>query len=205
MAAEDWEKLSEKKMIKILEEVNVHIEPVKFQPASTSMRRRRLPFYQDHALLEISDTETTPPLRKYALYAPGDVRMITWKNDVIYTLNEDYGIDLGEQTVSAYLDFFLSYVRGTHGHFHLVESVDDISWKEEPPPQGRKVMQDMISPLARVGYDPQTGYELSGFFLFKDALFKTRIHISPKGIVELSDEELMIEGLPVLEDLAGAA
>jgi hypothetical protein len=38
--------------------------------------------------------------------------------------------------------------------------------------------------------------------VFKDSLFKTKVHVKKDGLVSMSDEELKIEGMPVLQDAA---
>ena len=43
---------------------------------------------------------------------------------------------------------------------------------------------------------------LEAFMVFKDSLFKTRVHVRQNGIVSMSDEELKIEGMPVMQDVA---
>ena len=39
---------------------------------------------------------------------------------------------------------------------------------------------------------------------FKDSLFKAMCHVSPDGMVSLTDEELRIEGMPITPDTAQA-
>jgi AGCS family alanine or glycine:cation symporter len=43
---------------------------------------------------------------------------------------------------------------------------------------------------------------LEAYMVFKDSMFKTRIHVKKYGLVSMSDEELKIEGMPVLQDTA---
>jgi hypothetical protein len=123
-------------------------------------------------------------------------------NQPIYELNERAPIFLNERTVVEYVKFFFNYVRGRHGRFSVIEKIDDIKWQVEPPLQGRKVMQDMLSPITVVGRDSDGTFHVEGFMVFKDSLFKTKIHVKPEGIVSMSEEELKIEGMPVLNDTA---
>ena len=107
-----------------------------------------------------------------------------------------------DDNVAAYAKFFFNYVRGRNGRFLIVETIDDVRWQVEPPVQGRKVMQEMLSPVTLESRDAEGTYTLSAFMVFKDALFRTKIHVQKDGLVMMSEEELAVEGMPVLQDLA---
>lgn len=199
---EDWQKLDPEKAVRILKEVNPHLEPVPFRAETTTVRVQYLPFYRGYEFLELTDLSAVPAVRKYALYKPGDVNVVNWTNQTIYETNEKAPVVLDEDTVVSYVKFFFGYVRGRHGRFLIIETIDDIKWQVEPPLQGRKVMQDMLEPVTLVGRDAEGTFDLEAFMVFKDSLFKTKIHVRKDGLVSMSDEELKIEGMPVLQDAA---
>lgn len=70
-----------------------------------------------------------------AVHRPDGITVLDWTNAPIYKLNESVPIVLDDKTVGFYVRFFFTYVRGRHGRFLIVESVDDIAWKDEPPPR----------------------------------------------------------------------
>jgi hypothetical protein len=199
---DDWQKLDAEKTARILSEVNPHLEPVPFSMESTAIRTQKIPFYKDFEFLELTDMSAVPAARKYAIYKPGSVSVITWTNQAIYDMNEKAPIVLNDRTVVPYVRFFFNYVRGRHGRFVIVEGIDDIKWQVEPPLQGRKVMQEMLSPVAVTGQDEDGTYNLEAYMVFKDSLFKTRVHVKKDGLVSMSEEELKIEGMPILQDFA---
>lgn len=200
--AEDWQKLDSDKAAKILEEINPFLEPVPFRPDMTTLRVHPLLFYKEYSLYELTDLSAVPGARKYALYKPGDVNVINWTNQPIYEANEKAPIVINARTVTDYVKFFFNYVRGRHGRFLIIESIDDIRWQIEPPVQGRKVMQEMLSPVTIVGEEKNGTINLEAFMIFKDSLFKTLIHVAKDGLVSMSGEELKIEGMPILQDTA---
>ena len=199
---EDWQKLDSDKAAQVLSELNAHLEPIPFSPDSTTIRSQKLPFYRDYALFELTDLSAIPGARKYAIYKPGDVNVITWTNQAIYETNEKAPIHLTEDTVVNYVRFFFNYVRGRHGRFLIIETIDDVRWQIEPPAQGRKVMQEMLEPVTLIGQDADGTFNLEAFMIFKDSLFKTQIHVKPDGLVSMSNEELKIEGMPISQDMA---
>jgi hypothetical protein len=199
---EDWQKLDPEKAARILSEVNPHLEPVPFSAENTTIRVQRLSFYKGYELCELTDLSAVPGARKYAIYKPGDVNIINWTNQAIYETNEKAPIVLDERNVVDYVKFFFNYVRGRHGRFLVIETIDDIRWQVEPPLQGRKVMQEMLEPVSVTSQDADGTFNLDAFMVFKDSLFKTKVHVKKDGLVSMSDEELKIEGMPVLQDAA---
>ncbi len=199
---EDWQKLDVEKAARILSEINPELEPVPFSMESTTVRSQKLPFYKDYEFIELTDMSAVPGARKFAIYKPGDVNVINWTNQTIYEANEKAPIKLDDRNVVPYVKFFFNYVRGRHGRFLIIETIDDIRWQVEPPLQGRKVMQEMLSPVAIAGQDDEGTYNLEAYMVFKDSLFKTQIHVKADGLVSMSEEELKIEGMPILQDSA---
>lgn len=200
--AEDWQKLDSENAKRVLEEINPKLTPVPFRVESTTVRFQKLPFYREHMLYELTDLSTVPGARKYAVCKPGDVNIINWTNQPIYETNEKAPIVLDEESIIAYVKFFFGYVRGRHGRFWVIETIDDVRWQVEPPAQGRKIMQEMLEPVTLISQDPDGTYNLDAFMVFKDSLFRTQIHVKKDGLVSMSDEELKIEGIPVLQDSA---
>lgn len=203
---ETWEKLGADEAAAVLAAVNPFIDPVPFNSKTTTVRRQPLRFYDQYSFYELTDLSAIPSVRKYALASlkggqqKNDVRMITWTNQPIYEANEKGPIRIDDGNVADYVRFFFNYVRGRHGRFVIVETVDDIRWQVEPPLQGRKVMQDMLFPVTVTGRDEDGAWQLKACMIFKDSLFSTKIHVRPDGLVALSDEELKIEGMPVIPD-----
>ena len=199
---EDWQKPDAARVQGIFDEVNSCLEPVFFDKDSTTLRTQKLSFYRDYEFIELTDLSAVPGARKYALYKQGDVNVIDWTNQAIYEVNEKAPVVLDERTVTDYVRFFFNYVRGRHGRFQIIETVDDIRWQVEPPLQGRKVMQEMLEPVTILSREDDGTFNLEAFMVFKDSLFKTKIHVNADGLVSMSDEELKIEGMPVMQDAA---
>ena len=197
----DWQKCDPIKAVKILEHINPHVEPVPMKVDSTTVRERDLPFYKDLKFYEMTDLSAIPGARKYAMANDNTVYMVNWTNAPIYQANAGEKLDLDDQSVRDYVKFFFAYVRGRHGRFIIVESFEDIKWQNEPPAQGRKVIQEMLHPVTVLNQDSDGTYNLECYMVFKDSLFRTLVHVEANGNVSMSDEELKIEGMPVIQDV----
>lgn len=186
-----------------LEEIGPALEGVRFKPGSLVAMGQDLTFYPGYRFLDLADHDSLPPKRRFVVYKPGHVVVLNWTNEPIYALNEKAPVSLDDVKVVDYVRFFFTYVRGRHGRFIITEAVDDINWKEDPPPAARKAIGKMLEPVRVTGIDADGTYNLLARMMFKDSLFKSNVHVKPDGLVSLSGEELLIEDMPVLDDTFG--
>ena len=160
-----------------------------------------LPFYPGCQLVEITDHGVQPPQSSIVIVKDKEeVRLLDWTNGPIYDLNEQIPVQITKDNVSEFVKFFFTYVAGRHGRFLICESVDDVAWKDEPAPAARKAIAQMIKPVTITGEQPDGTYDLRANMMFKDSLFESAIHVTQVGQVSLSDEELLVENMPVVED-----
>jgi hypothetical protein len=181
-----------------LRDINPALEEVSFDPASTDIKSRDLPFYPKHMAVEISDGDTT----RHAIYNErhGEVFPITWRNDVIYHLNDIVPVEIDRDTVVPYVNFFFHFVKGRHGRFMLIDNASEINWKDAPDKKGVQALDRMIQPLHVEEISSDGTYTLPSYMIFKDSLFKADAKVEENGLVNLVDEELLVEDLPVYED-----
>ncbi len=191
---------------RILAETESAFEGVSFDPLETTIMAANVGFYRGYKLLEISNDAVMPSIKRYIIYSPQYWRLLDYTNQTIYDLNEKIPLELDTPNIGDYIRFFFHFVKGRHGHFHIVESVDDVRWKEDPPPQARKAVGSMIEPitLKMIGKGSEEGI----FFcvvhvMFKNALFKMDVNVDPKGFVTITNEELLIDDMPILDDVLG--
>lgn len=163
-----------------------------------------LSFYPGHRFMEIADHSVMPPRRVFAIQDPAKVMtLLDWTNGPIYALNTSAPIRLTDKNVTEYVRFYFNYTRGRHGRFLITETIDDIAWREEPPASARKAIGGLIEPLRVIGMEDDGTFVLNARLIFKDSLFKARILVRPDGQVGMSDEELVIEDIPVMDDALG--
>lgn len=163
-----------------------------------------LPFYPGYNLASIT---AAPEQKLFAIYnekTPDEPPVfLDWTNAPIYALNARVPLKLDKKTVAGYVRFFFTYVRGQHGRFLIAENTDDIKWREEPPPAACKAVAKMLEPLSVKDTMPDGTFVLDATMIFRDSLFRSRIHVKPDGLTSLSGEELLIGDMPVLDDTFG--
>ena len=183
--------------------VNPHLDQT-FEPAGTSVMVHDLSFYKGYFLAELSRHDHYPPLVRYAVCNDkGDVHILNWSNETIFRLNKSVPVLINEDTMSDYVRFFFTYVRGPHGRFLIIDSVDDIEWREEPAPAGRKALGRMIEPMYVKSREKDGTIIFKLCVVFKDSLFQAEAHLKADGRLSMTNEELLVEDIPVADDLLG--
>lgn len=203
MFKDAFTKVDKAKAAQIIAAVNPLLD-IKFDHDASNVMSHELSFYPGHHLVEISRHDENPPAtRNVIISSNGEITLLNWTNEPIFSLNEKLPILINEDTKADYVRFFFNYVRGSHGRFLIINTVDDIDWREEPAPAGRKALSKMIGPLS-LKRKEQDGTDIfHASMVFKDSLFATEVILRPDGKISLQNEELLVEDIPVADDVFG--
>ncbi len=187
----------------MVNQVNPHLD-IQFDPAATTVMVHALSFYEGHFVVELSRHDQHPPVMRMAVgNDKAEIMILNWTNEPIYELNRLAPITLSEDNMSDYVRFFFNYVRGSHGRFLIIDSVDDIDWREEPAPAGRKALGKMIEPMRVKSREADGSVIFALCIVFKDSLFAAEALLMPDGKLSLRNEELLVEDIPVADDVFG--
>jgi hypothetical protein len=202
---------------KMLADITKDIAPVKLTAGKTEVRVAELPFFDGFKLYALSDTTLPQPNTRYALYKAGDISMMNWTNEPIYSVNERAPIKLDRKTVIPYAKFFFHYVRGQLGRFIIVEKPEEVIWLANANAKEKAEVASRLMPVTYKGIGRDNLYTLTSTVVFKNALFRTDIKIAPYemdvfdpetnqpehftiGQMKLTNEELLLEELNVPVD-----
>ncbi len=177
----------------MLTEITPMLEAKGMDVSELTIRAASLSWYDEYRFYILQDHEQT----RYMLYKPGDAEMMNWTNEVIYRVNDKAPIKLDRKNVVLYSKFFFHYVRGQLGRFILVEKPDDVVWLDNVNEEEMQKVKDRLMPVSYKGIGRDNRYLLTASVIFKNALFKTNIRVASDGLMELTEEELLIENLNV--------
>lgn len=201
MFTEPFTKLEHGAAAALLDLVNPQLEISPFDTASAQIMRTSLPFFNAIDLVEITDPQATPPKKINVLFsAQGkQVFILNWKNEPIYEANKKWDLALNDENVLFYARFFFGFVKGRHGFFNIINNVSDIAWREEPTKAAKQSLSKTIEPLfiLEKGEDRWT---LQSSIIFKDSLFSAEITVHKDGRVALSNQEILVEDVPVKDE-----
>jgi len=195
-------KLGRKECAAALEIINPLLDD-SFDPSTITILGQDLSFYPGYRFLDITDYGMTPFLHKSVIYKLDHVVFLDGTNEPIYALNERGALYLAEKTVIEYTRFFFHYVQSSRGKFIIVETVDDISWREDPLLEIRKTLGTILQPMTMKKADEKDGYDLEACILVRESLIKVTVTVSKIGKPVLSNEKLLMDDLPVLDNIFG--
>lgn len=196
-------KLDPTQAARMTERLNPYMD-MAFSPQNATVMVHALPFYEGYSLVEVSRHDQHPPMVRAAVCDDkNNVTILNWTNEPIHKLNAAVPISLDDNNMMDYVRFFFTYVRGKHGRFIVIDSVDDIEWREEPAPAGRKALGKMIEPMHVTKRESDGTTIFAVCIVFRDSLFTAEAHVKPDGMIVLQNEELLVEDIPVADDLFG--
>jgi len=169
---------------------------------------QKLPFYPAWSL-------RLSTRRRPRLVSEDDEVVLDRTNAPLYELNDRGELRLSSDTVLYYVRFFFDFVGRAHRKFLIVEPGDPVAWSEVSTPEVRAQFERALMPLTYVGMNENFMMLLRATALFRDGLFRTDIVVAPvpltiagdgqhplvvytTGQLELCDEELLMENLPVM-------
>lgn len=202
---------------KLIGDIEDDIAPIKLPLDKTTGQFADLVFYDDFKLYALSDSTLPPPNTRYMLYKPGDISLMNWTNEPIYSVNERAPIKLDRKTVIPYAKFFFHYVRGQLGRFIIVEKPDEVVWLANANTKEKADVAERLIPVTYKGIGRDNLFTLTATVVFKNALFRTDIKIAPYemdvfdpelgapehftiGQMKLTNEDLLLEELNVPVD-----
>lgn len=177
----------------LVDEIRPILETKGMDVNGIDVRVATLPWYDEFKFYVLQDHEQT----RYMLYKAGDPELMNWTNEVIYRTNDKAPIKLDRKNVISYAKFFFHYVRGQLGRFIIVEKPDEVAWLDNATPEEMQKVNDRLMPVTYKGIGRDNRYLLTATVIFKNALFRTNIRVAPDGLMELTDEELLLEDLNV--------
>lgn len=198
----------------LLASIAPEITPVTLPADKTLVQVAELPFYEEHKLYALTDMTLPPPNVRYMIHKPGDVSLMDWTNEPIYSVNERAAMKLDRKTLVSYAKFFFHFVRGQLGRFIIVEKPEEVVWLPNATEKEKADVAERLMPVTYKGIGRDNLFTMTCTVVFKNALFRTDIKVAPYelevydpdiggpehftiGQMKLTNEELLLEELNV--------
>lgn len=165
-------------------------------PNSTQVAWRVLPFYDQVAMIRLTDVSWAPKnLVLYYLTDQGNLFRLNGTSPNIHEVNSKAPIKVTEENVLDYLRFFCFFVRGEEGPFLVAESMEDPYIPKDLDDKTRVAISNTIHPCTYKGMDNEGNYLCDAVVFYSNALFEAQFSVQPSGMIEMLDDE------PVAPDL----
>nr|WP_320144108.1 tetratricopeptide repeat protein [uncultured Cohaesibacter sp.] len=179
-----------------------------FRLKCEAIRKTPLTCFHDCNLLEVQVRRNLESVScsLMALQGPRGAVILDGSNTSIYNFAK-YSLHLnGTEEANTYIRFFFSCVAGRHGRFDLLESKDNIRWTDVGVAEGdhKRLEQHLEQQVLSLSGSLQTEdgdihYRGTASMAFKNSLFNCSISIDKDGFVVMSNEELVLENLRIME------
>lgn len=207
MSRARYQKLSDKEVSQILAEVG-SLLPTGFSGTDPYpvILKRSYSFYSGWSALEInraSDIDSEPLLLLMpAKPDKSQTILVDYRMETIRRLNKTVPLKLNAANAAEYASFVLKYTRGEEGRFIPLKEIEELSWREEPPNAAKRGIASLIQPPRLVEADDTAhSYAVMLCVLFQRHLFSLSLQIDRDGTLHVLDRTLLIEDLPVQDDI----
>lgn len=195
----NWNEIPDDQIEVLIKKINALSTFDMFTPGRSHLTIAELPFYSEFKLLQATTFSSIPPVTmEYLIKGEGEnaeVIKMDGTREPIFENNPKGGLILNKDTVVAYAAFVLDAVQTEQGSLRLVEKVDEDTFTDTPTPQQRKDVTHMIRP-AKVT-ETGDGFALDAIMLYGDSVYRADIDVKKDGFIEIKDEQLLAEGLPI--------
>lgn len=194
----DYDDLLTKKMIEQINQITAS-DGLSFDFDTTEFTATSLPFYDEVLAVIVQSTQKGSDVSVSFLYDQrwDKLSVLDGSADSIYLFNKSYSVSLTHDTIAEYLKFYLAHVMASDGRFYLIQSVEDISWRDEPDPNGKLALGKMITPVA-IKKAEDDFFILNSTVIFQDFLIEVDIKIDRHtGVIEFLDKDVLVKEIPV--------
>ncbi|MCK5295617.1 MAG: hypothetical protein KAJ75_01885 [Alphaproteobacteria bacterium] len=191
----DWNDIPEKDSEVFLKKINSKFHRELFDKESSRLRARNLPFYKDYKLLEITEFASHPPLTMDFLFKGDDIEQVDGTKDSILSVSKKADVYLNKKNVTGYVKFILNSMMSEDGRFQVIENIEEMPFSEDPSQELFNELKDLVKPVKTINMTEE-GYDIEAYVLYSRTLFKTKLNVTHKGVVDITKEEILKEELP---------
>ena len=120
----DWHRLDRDKTVTMINSVKSAAEALLFSPVTSEAKCARLPFYSNHLIYRLTNFSSMPV---FTMDFIGDGERYAYLDGSEFPIREinANGLNLTEETVIPYLNFYFFNVRSEDGDVLILKNVDE--------------------------------------------------------------------------------
>ncbi|MCB1316121.1 MAG: type IV secretory system conjugative DNA transfer family protein [Leptospiraceae bacterium] len=171
---------------------------------AVSVRVCELPFYAGCNWYDIQDARSSPNVHAYYVMCPEDSYFLNGNSAVIHELNEKKKLLLNIGNVRFYLEFFSTNVHGESGRFLILDSADELEWKEPPEESFLDDLRLKIAPprlKSTINSEKGTTYLIEAELVYENGIFSAGFRVEEDGTVSMEADAVLAGDLPMVQDL----
>ena len=179
----------------LAERIAASVKHAPFRAGRFSLTCTDLPFYKQGYDVRIKCFTTMPIITKEYVCDDTHVFETDGEPEALDKINKALSLSLNMKNIIAYVDFYFQKVAVDDDFAILISSLDDFPYNDEFNDELTENLEKLITaPKAKKTED---GFSVTAFVLLDDTLFKSDISVSQDGTVNIDDEEIVYDSLPV--------
>jgi len=171
-----------------------------FCDATIKILARDLSFAPGWARYDCEDYSDIPHYKRIFIANDNEVRPVIYTTDPVKTVFDNIMLSINETTINDYLHFYLMALNTGGENLQPIVSVDDMAWREDLSPIARKSLDSELSSYPVIT-KKTSGLEVDLAVIFRQSLMIVTCHVNKKGQVKFIDRSVIIEDLPIINDL----
>lgn len=161
------------------------------------LRAARAPFYRQAHVVELGfRTEDGSIGSQCFLVGERHLANLNGTSPPLHEFNAAYAPDLTSvDSAEAYLRFFCTVVCGEHGSFRIIDTLEDLTFREALADARREAVGRLLKPFQLNLTDE--GAEAEATIHYSTALFNAELQVARNGMVEMTNDTVLEANLPV--------
>lgn len=190
----DWHRLDKDKTVNMINSVKSAAEALLFSPVTSEAKCARLPFYSNHLIYRLTNFSSMPV---FTMDFIGDGERYAYLDGSDFPIREinANGLNLTEETVIPYLNFYFFNVRTEDGDVLILKNVDEgqtIDLYDDERRENINIKPDQ----ARVEFDEA----LESFIVYAPlyylgGLVDAKIIVAKDGTVDVQPFKMLTSGM----------
>jgi hypothetical protein len=166
-----------------------------FRAQGLEVLKKTLSFYPEAIYYDITQADLHPERTCQLVVGKKSAHILDGQFAHLHTFNLSYPLTLDRQNVVDYARFYLAHMMGPHGITRVIDTVDDLSLRDEPTPALRSNLNDKIVPLGLNAALTGGGYQVRGTILIKSTLYTALFDIDMTGTLSATMGRVLAEVL----------
>ena len=193
----NWQRLNRDASIKVLESVKSDAHMGMFAIEKSEVKNATLPFYQGVSLYKVTNYASVP---SFSFEYLGDGQFFYYMDgteEAIHTVNDKGALELNNYNVLEYIKFYFEHVNDSDNlDITLLTNPHDMPLLDSLGPAVFSAIMEKHK-LPKVEHNESNNSFTVEADLYVDAqLVRATIEINPKGRIKISNQEMIIHGVP---------
>ena len=188
-----WQRLDRENTINVINSVKSAENAGMFSVGTSEVQCAQLPFYKNYQLYKITNYASLPSLTFEFLSDGKFFHYLDATETPIHTVNDTGTLDITEDSVIPYLEFYFSHVDGGEdGDIIIINNPNDMPLLDSLDPEAYHAVFSQHKP-AKIEFDGGfNAYEVETDLYINSQLVRAVLEVNVRGRVKIKDQKMIM-------------